>query len=66
MQKKLYQELFHDCQIPFEELIEIEGLQKKLYQELFHDCQIPFEELIEEVSFFENFIECLKEFYIKN
>ena len=45
---------------------EREELQKKLYQELFHDCQIPFEELIEEVSFFENFIECLKEFYIKN
>ncbi|KIJ88318.1 DUF5410 family protein [Rickettsia asembonensis] len=66
LQKKLYQELFHDCQIPFEELIEKEELQKKLYQELFHDCQIPFEELIEEVSFFENFIECLKEFYIKN
>ncbi|AFC71357.1 DUF5410 family protein [Rickettsia australis] len=66
LQKKLYQELFPDCQIPFEALIEKEELQKKLYQELFPDCQIPFEELIEEVSFFENFIKCLKEFYIKN
>ncbi|AAU03830.1 DUF5410 family protein [Rickettsia typhi] len=43
-----------------------EELQKKLYTELFPDFKIPFEQLIEEVSFFENFIECLKEFYIKN
>ncbi|MFV9838308.1 MAG: DUF5410 family protein, partial [Rickettsia aeschlimannii] len=35
---------------------------KKLYQELLPDFKIPFEEL----NFFENFIECLKEFYIKN
>nr|WP_230454800.1 DUF5410 family protein [Rickettsia prowazekii] len=42
-----------------------EELQKELYKELFPNCQIPFEQLIEEVSFFENFIECLKEFYIK-
>ncbi|ABV74837.1 hypothetical protein A1C_02710 [Rickettsia akari str. Hartford] len=66
LQKKLYHELFPDCQIPFEELIKKEELQKKLYHELFPDCQIPFEELIEEVSFFENFMQCLKEFYIKN
>ena len=37
-------------------------MQKKLYQELFTDFKIPFEEL----NFFEKFIECLKEFYIKN
>ncbi|BDU60480.1 hypothetical protein FLA4_08900 [Candidatus Rickettsia kotlanii] len=60
LQKKLYQEL--DFKIPFEELIEKKELQKKLYQELLPDSKIPFEEL----NFFENFIECLKEFYIKN
>ncbi|MEG8230119.1 DUF5410 family protein [Candidatus Rickettsia tasmanensis] len=62
LQKKLYQELLPDFKIPFEELIEKKELQKKLYQELLPDFQIPFEEL----NFFENFIECLKEFYIKN
>ncbi|ALN41441.1 hypothetical protein ASQ44_05070 [Rickettsia rhipicephali] len=62
LQKKLYQELLPDCKIPFEELMEQKELQKKLYQELLPDCKIPFEEL----NFFENFIECLKEFYIKN
>ncbi|GAA5252721.1 DUF5410 family protein [Candidatus Rickettsia kedanie] len=41
-------------------------LQKKIYQELCPDYQISFEALIEGVSFFENFIACLKEFYIKN
>ena len=41
---------------------EEEELQKKLYQELLPDFKIPFEEL----NFFENFIECLKESYIKN
>ena len=62
VQKKLYQELLPDFKIPFEELIEEKELQKKLYQELLLDFKIPFEEL----NFFENFIECLKEFYIKN
>ena len=41
---------------------EDEELQKKLYQELLPDVKIPFEKL----NFFENFIESLKEFYIKN
>ncbi|WP_392506309.1 DUF5410 family protein [Rickettsia sp. 2024-CO-Wats] len=62
LQKKLYQELLPDFKIPFEELIEKKELQKKLYQELLPDFKIPFEEL----NFFENFIECLKECYIKN
>ncbi|MFA1688512.1 DUF5410 family protein [Candidatus Rickettsia barbariae] len=62
LQKKLYQELFTDFNIPFEELIEKKELQKKLYQELLPDFNIPFEEL----NFFENFIECLKGMYIKN
>ncbi|MFV9891272.1 MAG: DUF5410 family protein [Rickettsia conorii subsp. raoultii] len=62
LQKKLYQELFTDFKIPFEELIEKKELQKTLYQELLPDFKIPFEEL----NFFEKFIECLKEFYIKN
>ncbi|AFC72263.1 hypothetical protein MCC_03345 [Rickettsia rhipicephali str. 3-7-female6-CWPP] len=62
LQKKLYQELLPDFKIPFEELMEQKELQKKLYQELLPDFKIPFEEL----NFFENFIECLKEFYIKN
>ncbi|WP_017443087.1 DUF5410 family protein [Rickettsia gravesii] len=62
LQKKLYQELLPDFKIPFEELIEKKELQKKLYQELLPNFTIPFEEL----NFFENFIECLKEFYIKN
>ncbi|HJD60455.1 MAG TPA: DUF5410 domain-containing protein [Rickettsia endosymbiont of Omalisus fontisbellaquei] len=62
LQKKLYQKLLPDCQIPFEKLIEEKELQKKLYQKLSPDCQIPFEKL----NFFESFIECLKEFYIKN
>ncbi|WP_016916673.1 DUF5410 family protein [Rickettsia honei] len=62
LQKKLYQELFTDLNIPFEELIEKKELQKKLYQELLPDFNIPFEEL----NFFEHFIECLKGFYIKN
>ncbi|MCC8462354.1 MAG: DUF5410 domain-containing protein [Rickettsia endosymbiont of Ecitomorpha arachnoides] len=66
LQKKLYQKLLPDYQIPFEKLIEEKELQKKLYQKLLPDCQVPFEKLIGEVSFFENFIECLKEFYIKN
>ncbi|AFE55048.1 DUF5410 family protein [Rickettsia typhi] len=66
LQKKLYTELFPDFKIPFEQLMIKEELQKKLYTELFPDFKIPFEQLIEEVSFFENFIECLKEFYIKN
>ncbi|AFB31867.1 MULTISPECIES: DUF5410 family protein [spotted fever group] len=62
LQKKLYQELLPDFKIPFEELMEQKELQKKLYQELLPDFKIPFEEL----NFFENFIECLKEAYIKN
>lgn len=62
LQKKLYQELFTDLNIPFEELIEKKELQKKLYQELLPDFNIPFEEL----NFFEHFIECLKGLYIKN
>ena len=62
LQKKLYQELLTDSKIPFEELIEKKELQKKLYQELLPDFKMSFEEL----NFFENFIECLKEFYIKN
>ncbi|WP_041404622.1 DUF5410 family protein [Rickettsia massiliae] len=62
LQKKLYQELLPDFKIPFEELMEQKELQKKLYQELLPDFKIPFEEL----NFFENFIECLKESYIKN
>ncbi|AEV92126.1 DUF5410 family protein [Rickettsia slovaca] len=62
LQKKLYQELLPDFNIPFEELIEKKELQKKLYQELLPDFNIPFEEL----NFFENFIECLKGLYIKN
>ncbi|WP_064428790.1 DUF5410 family protein [Rickettsia sp. Tenjiku01] len=62
LQKKLYQELLPDCNLPFEELIEKKELQKKLYQELLPDFNLPFEEL----NFFENFIECLKGFYIKN
>ncbi|MFV9936176.1 MAG: DUF5410 family protein [Rickettsia endosymbiont of Haemaphysalis japonica] len=62
LQKKLYQELLPDFKIPFEELIEKKELQKKLCQELLPDFKIPFEAL----NFFENFIECLKEFYIKN
>nr|WP_016926168.1 DUF5410 family protein [Rickettsia conorii] len=62
LQKKLYQELFTDLNIPFEALIEKKELQKKLYQELLPDFNIPFEEL----NFFENFIECLKGVYIKN
>ena len=62
LQKKLYQELLPDVKIPFEKLIEDEELQKKLYRELLPDVKIPFEKL----NFFENFIESLKEFYIKN
>ncbi|UZW39156.1 DUF5410 family protein [Rickettsia conorii] len=62
LQQKLYQELFSDLNIPFEELIEKKELQQKLYQELLPDFKIPFEEL----NFFENFIECLKGMYIKN
>ncbi|WP_103896836.1 DUF5410 family protein [Rickettsia fournieri] len=62
LQKKLYQALFSDLNIPFEELIEKKELQKKLYQALFSDLNIPFEEL----NFFEYFMECLKGLYIKN
>ncbi|CEO17451.1 hypothetical protein RMONA_05375 [Rickettsia monacensis] len=62
LQKKLYQELLPDFKISFEKLIEEEELQKKLYQELLPDFKISFEKL----NFFEGFIECLKEFYIKN
>ncbi|AXU06427.1 DUF5410 family protein [Rickettsia japonica] len=62
LQQKLYQELFSDLNIPFEELIAKKELQQKLYQELLPDFKIPFEEL----NFFENFIECLKGLYIKN
>ncbi|KJV61966.1 DUF5410 family protein [Rickettsia amblyommatis] len=61
LQKKLYQELFTDFKIPFETLIKNKELQKKLYQKLLPDFKIPFEKL----NFLENFIECLKEFYIK-
>ncbi|MFV9868349.1 MAG: DUF5410 family protein, partial [Rickettsia slovaca] len=43
LQKKLYQELLPDFNIPFEELIEKKELQKKLYQELLPDFNIPFE-----------------------
>ncbi|MEY4464233.1 MAG: hypothetical protein RLZZ81_1204 [Pseudomonadota bacterium] len=62
LQKKLYEELSPDLEIPFEKLIEEKELQKKLYEELSPDLEIPFEKL----NFIENFIECLKEFYIKN
>ncbi|AFC69605.1 hypothetical protein A3305_05210 [Rickettsia amblyommatis] len=62
LQKKLYQELFTDFKIPFEKLIQNKELQKKLYQKLLPDFKIPFEKL----NFLENFIECLKEFYIKH
>ncbi|MCC8467455.1 MAG: DUF5410 domain-containing protein [Rickettsia endosymbiont of Eriopis connexa] len=62
LQKKLYQQLLPDCQIPFEELIQKEELQKKLYQELWPDCQTPFAEQ----SFFESFIKGLKKFYIQS
>lgn len=41
---------------------EEEELQKKLYKELLPDFKIPFEKL----NFFDGFIGCLKEFYIKN
>ena len=56
-------ELYQSLTINFyEKKFEEKELQRKLYQKLSPDCQIPFEKL----NFFESFIECLKEFYIKN